>query len=142
MMILAPLLLMAASEPLPTTQTSPLATPDTSHEWVLLTDDEDGTGWYDKTFRDTTSFEGQSYPVVLIRFTFREDGVDNVGDMTLAVDCDGNRQAVVAGWLQAHGEIIAAKDQPEGMIFDFTERPFDEEDIAIFRQACGEDWSQ
>lgn len=140
-MSLFPILLMAAATQPPTLQTSPLATPETTHEWVMLSDDKNGTGWYDKTFEDTILFEGQSYPVVLIRFVIQADGSANVGDMLLAVNCTDKQMAVVAGWLQAKGEVIANYDSPEGITFDFAEQPFDKEDIILFKYACGEGWS-
>ncbi len=139
-MMFAPLLLLAASAQLPTTENSPLASPDTIHDWVFISEDDDGAGWYDRTFQDSILFEGQPYPVVLIRFILIDDGIENVGDMLLAVDCTEKQMAVAAAWLKDEEEIRALYDGPEGMTFDFAEPPFDDQDIIVFRQACGEDW--
>ena len=139
-MMFAPLLMLAAATQLPTTETSPLATPDTVHDWVFVGEDDDVAGWYDRTFEDTILFEGQPYPVVLIRFVLIDEGIENVGDMVLAVDCTEKQMAVAAAWLKDEEEIRALYDGPEGMTFDFVEPPFDSEDIILFRQACGQGW--
>lgn len=139
-MILAPMILLAVSPQLPTFERSPLASPETAHEWVFLGDDDDGAGWYDRSFEDSILFEGQMYPVVLVRFIISEDRTENVGDVLLAVDCTEKKMAVVAGWLREENEVREVFDEPEGITFDFSEPPFDDEDIILFKQACGQDW--
>lgn len=139
MMILALLANAAAAYAI---GTSELADPGHTHKWSEAVIDDEGIGWIDENWTESIFSNGEEYPSVLIRFTAElEEDVTTIGDILLAVSCDRKEMGAVAGWLREGPNGEMTRRETKTVEFDFASPPFDENDIAIFKAACGEDWT-
>lgn len=119
---------------------SQLADPGHQHDWVEFANEDDGAGWFDLNWDVNTDDGGKEIPTVLVRFIATEGGVAVEGDVLFAVRCDLGEIAVAAGTARyvESGDIV--EQRPEKLVFDFAEKPYDDNDVAVFRRACGQDW--
>ena len=121
---------------------SVLVDADHTHNWSSFASNEEGDAWIDLNWREGKTLDGKTFPTVLMRFNMIDEADGEVtGDMILAVDCEQKTQGIVKGW----GQKLATGEEYQGEVevvtFDLTEPPFDPEDIAIFKAACGNDWT-
>lgn len=111
------------------------------HDWSVFATDGEGEAWIDANWRERVALEGEEFPTVLVRFNMIDEADGSVtGDILLAVDCQNKAQGMVAGWGRSLATGEEHQEQVETIVFDFTEPPFDDEDIAIFQFACGDTW--
>tara|TARA_B100000678_G_scaffold272875_1_gene262695 strand:+ start:117 stop:539 length:423 start_codon:yes stop_codon:yes gene_type:complete len=138
-MIFAALLLAGATVPGP--DVSPLAEADHVHEWTQAYADAEGTLWIDPTWRASWDVDGVELPLYLMRMEMRPDGLSTVvADMAMVVDCEGSRMGLAGAWTEAPEAGAPGAAWVDEVEMDFTQEPFGDDDVTIFRAVCGPDW--
>ncbi len=116
--------------------TSPLVEPGHTHDWVVIQEDKEGTGWIDAAWRSETVVDGQSLKLVLMRTDIQPPEA-MVSDIVMAVDCQGDRLGMKQIWVYeaAFGQNVEVPIASLKM--DFAETPPSDEDLKIIKFACG-----
>jgi hypothetical protein len=135
------ILLLAVSVPGP--ETSYLVDGERDHEWHQFSDEEKGSAWIDLNWQDMISHDSVRYPSILVRFQFKAPSSPvTIGDNLFAVDCEKKVMAVIDGWAEdrATGELFSyPRGQPP--LFDFATEPFDDNEVFLYKHACGPNWT-
>ena len=133
-------ILLASAVPGP--PTSYLVEGERDHQWLQFSEEDKGSAWIDVNWHETYRPEGAEYPSILLRYELKENGKPlGMGEMALAVDCKARTMASYDGWIEdyATGELYS---RPEGPLdFDFATPPFDDNELFLFKHACGPEWT-
>ena len=139
-MILASLLLLAAAT-IPGPANSPLAENGHAPEWVEVFTDDEGALWIDTAWTASRDVDGVDLPLFLMRTEMiLDDEPPIVADLAMAVDCKSNQMGIAGAWTEAEGANIEGAEWFDDIEMDFVEGPLGEDDIALFRVACGPNW--
>ena len=140
MMMLAPLLLAGATVPGP--DVSPLVDADHVHEWTKAYTDDVGTLWIDPTWHASRAVDGVEFPLYLMRMEMTPDDMTTtvVADMAMVVDCEGSRMGLAGAWTEAPEAGTPGAAWVDEVEMNFTEEPFGDDDVTIFRTVCGPNW--
>ena len=139
-MMFASLLLLAAAT-IPGPASSPLAEDGHAPEWVEVFADDEGTLWVDTAWKASRDVDGVELPLFLMRTEMTLEGEPPIlADLAMAVDCKNNQMGIAGAWTEAEGANLEGTEWLDDIEMDFTEGPLDEDDIALFRVACGPSW--
>jgi len=122
--------------------TSPLVDSAHSHDWVRLAEDDAAALHWDRNFVSPRTFDGVSYPLVLVRgiqVPPQKDG--GYTDILSAIDCAGSR--IGAFDLVVNNPDGSAPLRKSYPMPRFTEVPdIDEPGTQVMMRAiCGEGWA-
>lgn len=113
-----------------------------THDWVRLAEDEEATLHWDRNFLSARTFDGVSYPLVLIRgIQVPPQKAGGYMDILSAVDCAGSR--IGAFELVINNTDAGAPVRKSYPLPSFTEVPdIDEPGTQVMMRAiCGEGWA-
>ena len=122
--------------------TSPLVDAAHAHDWVRLAEDDDATLHWDRNFVSPRTFDGVSYPLVLIRgIEVRPEKGGGYTDILSAIDCAGSR--IGAFELAITNPDDSSPFRKSYPTPSFTEVPeIDEPGTQVMMRAiCGEGWA-
>ena len=118
--------------------TSPLAEPGHEHDWVMITDDEEGQAWRDTTWRETFEQDGKPLELVLLRFNITIPDEAMEVDMVMAVDCAAREIGIKEAYLHRSNFGDGIRAPIEQLTMDFADTPPSEPDLDIIEAACGD----
>lgn len=117
---------------------SPLAEPDHKHDWVLITDDEEGQAWRDITWSHKLEQEGKQLELVLLRLNVTIPNEAMEVDMVMAVNCSEQELGIKEAYLHTSNFGDGIRAPIEDLAMDFADSPPSQADLDIINAACGE----
>lgn len=117
---------------------SPLADPGHEHDWVRITDDEEGQAWRDTTWNGTFEQDGKQLELVLLRLNITIPNELMEADMVMAVDCSTQQLGIKEAYLHRSNFGNGVEAPIEQLSMDFADNPPSQSDQDIIDAACGE----
>ncbi|MEM7666368.1 MAG: hypothetical protein AAF250_10980 [Pseudomonadota bacterium] len=117
---------------------SPLADPGHQHDWVLITDNEEGQAWRDTIWNGTFEQDGKQLELVLLRLNITIPNELMEADMVMAVDCSAGQLGIKEAYLHRSNFGSGVEAPIEQLSMDFADSPPSQSDRDIIEAACGE----